>query len=202
MAATGGPLLGSTPVLQSGGLALAGTAASSSPISDCREQTAARAAARGFLGGFLAVGCRTIEVRSCASIPFDGGARFHSAICRGGSRFRGAGRGSSPPRGCLLRVLVPIGLDCSVLGAQTWISKLEKRIQEKQEEPLNRVDVFEARNWIHFINHYVMRVIQFSSGPLKFTIGWIDRIDRTIRQHLIKQGMLTKRGMATNLLYI
>ena len=32
------------------------------------------------------------------------------------------------------------------------MAKLEERIAEKLEEPTTRVEVFEARNWIHFIN--------------------------------------------------
>ena len=80
--------------------------------------------------------------------------------------------------------------------------KLEERIREKLDEPTRRVDVFEARNWIHFINQNVMSVIRFYSGPVKFTLGWLDSVDRTIRQHLTSQGMLMKRGMATSRLYM
>ena len=47
-----------------------------------------------------------------------------------------------------------------------------------------------------------MSVIRFSSGPVKFTLGWLDRMDMLIRQHLTKQGMLMKRGMATSRLYM
>ena len=47
-----------------------------------------------------------------------------------------------------------------------------------------------------------MSVVRFYSGPVKFTLGWLDRIDRTIRQHLTKKGMLMKRGMATSRLYM
>ena len=79
---------------------------------------------------------------------------------------------------------------------------LEGRIKEKLEEPTRRVDVFEAKNWIHVINQNVMSVIRFYSGPVKFTLGWLDRMDRTIRQHLTQQGMLMKRGMATSRLYM
>ena len=75
------------------------------------------------------------------------------------------------------------------------MSKLEQKIQEKLEEPTRRVDVFEAKNWIHFINQNVMSVERFYSGPVKFTLGRIDRIDMTIRQHLTRQGMLMKQGM-------
>ena len=64
------------------------------------------------------------------------------------------------------------------------------------------MEVFEARNWIHSINQNVMSVIGFYSGPVKFALGWLDRIDRMIRQHLTKQGMLMKRGMATSRLYM
>ena len=49
--------------------------------------------------------------------------------------------------------------------------KLEQRIAVKLQEPTRRVDVFEARNWIHFINQNVMSVVRFYSGPVKFTFG-------------------------------
>ena len=75
---------------------------------------------------------------------------------------------------------------------------LEGRIKEKLDEPMRRVDVFEAKNRIHFINQNVMSVIRFYSGPVKFTLGWLDGMDRLIRQHLTQQGMLMKRGMATS----
>ena len=45
-------------------------------------------------------------------------------------------------------------------------------------------------------------VVRFFSGPIKFTLGWLDRLDRIIRQHLTQQGMLMKRGMATSRLYM
>ena len=32
------------------------------------------------------------------------------------------------------------------------MAKLEDRIRDKLDEPTKRVDVFETRNWIHFIN--------------------------------------------------
>ena len=38
--------------------------------------------------------------------------------------------------------------------------------------------------------------------PIKFTLGWLDRVDKMIRQHLTGQGMLMKRGMATSRLYM
>ena len=58
------------------------------------------------------------------------------------------------------------------------------------------------RNWVHFINQNVMSVVRFYSGPVKPTLGWLDRIDKIIRQHLTKEGMLMKRGMATSRLYM
>ena len=82
------------------------------------------------------------------------------------------------------------------------MKRLEERIGEKLEDPTTRVEVFEARNWIHFINQNIMSVIQFFSGPVKFTLGWLDRVDLTIRQHLTGQGMLMKKGMATRRLYM
>ena len=65
---------------------------------------------------------------------------------------------------------------------------LEERIKDKLEEPMRKVEEFESRNWIHFINQDVMSVVRFYSGPVKFTLGWLDRIDMMIRQHLVKQG--------------
>ena len=65
-----------------------------------------------------------------------------------------------------------------------------------------RVEVFEARNRIHFINQNVMSVVRFYSGPVKFAIGRLDRMDKTIRKHVTQQGMLMKRGMATSRLYM
>ena len=82
------------------------------------------------------------------------------------------------------------------------MNKLEERIKDKLEEPTTKVEVFETRNWIHFINQNIMSVVRFYSGPVKFTLGWLDRIDMMIRQHLTKQGMLMKRGMATSRLYM
>ena len=82
------------------------------------------------------------------------------------------------------------------------MTKLEERIREKLDEPTKRVDVFEARNWIQYVNQNVMSVVRFYSGPVKFTLGWLDRIDMMIRQHLTQQGMLMKRGMATSRLYM
>ena len=82
------------------------------------------------------------------------------------------------------------------------MKRLEERIKEKLEEPTRRVDVFESRNWIQYVNQNVMSVVRFYSGPVKFTLGWLDRVDRTIRQHLTQQGMLMKRRMATSRLYM
>ena len=82
------------------------------------------------------------------------------------------------------------------------MSKLEERIKEKLDEPSKRVEVFEARNWIQFVNQNIMSVVRFYSGPVKFTLGWLDSIDKMIRQHLTQQGMLMKRGMATSRLYM
>ena len=79
---------------------------------------------------------------------------------------------------------------------------LEERIKDKLEEPMRKVEEFESRNWIHFINQNVMSVVRFYSGPVKFTLGWLDLIDLVIRQHLTKQGLLMKRGMATSRLYM
>ena len=62
--------------------------------------------------------------------------------------------------------------------------------------------MFEAKNWFNYINQIVMSIVRFYSGPVKFTLGWLDRIDRLICQHLAQQGMLMKRGMATSRLYM
>ena len=78
---------------------------------------------------------------------------------------------------------------------------LEERIGIKSEEPTKRVDVFKVMNGVKFINQNMMSVIRFYSGPVKFTLGWLDRIDKMIRQRLTKVGTLMKRGMATSLLY-
>ena len=84
------------------------------------------------------------------------------------------------------------------VDTKEMMSKLEQRIQEKLDEPGRRVGVFEARNWIQFINQNVMSVVRFYSGPVRFTLGWLDRIDKMVRQHLTQQEMLMKRGMATS----
>ena len=57
---------------------------------------------------------------------------------------------------------------------KAMMKRLEERVKEKLEEPMKRVDSFEARNWIHFINQNVMSVVRFYSGPVKFTTGWLD----------------------------
>ena len=88
------------------------------------------------------------------------------------------------------------------VDGKEMMRKLEERIKEKLEEPTTRVETFEARNWIHIINQNVMSVVRFYSGPVKFTLGWLDRADRMIRQHLTRQGMPMKRGMATSRLYM
>ena len=54
----------------------------------------------------------------------------------------------------------------------------------KPEEPTKRVGVFEAMNRIRFINRNIMSVVRFYSGPVKFTLGGLDRMDQTIRQSL------------------
>ena len=82
------------------------------------------------------------------------------------------------------------------------MKRLEEMTKEKLAEHTKRVEVFEARNRIQFINQNVMSLVRFYSGPVKFTLGWLDRIDMMIRQHLTKQGMLMKRGMATSRLYM
>ena len=78
------------------------------------------------------------------------------------------------------------------------MKKLEEMIISKLEEPTKRVQVFETRNWIHYVNQNIMSVVRFYSGPVKFTLGWLDRADMMIRRHLTQQGLLMKRGMATS----
>ena len=72
--------------------------------------------------------------------------------------------------------------------------RLEERIREKLDEPTKMVEVFEAKNWVKFINKNIRSVIWFYSGLVKLTLGGLDRVDMMVRQHLTKQGMLMKRG--------
>ena len=72
--------------------------------------------------------------------------------------------------------------------AKEMMAKLDERIKEKLDEPSKRVEVFETRNWIQYVNQNAMGIVRFSSGPVKFTIGWLDQIDKTIRQHLTNKG--------------
>ena len=64
------------------------------------------------------------------------------------------------------------------IARDEMMSKLEERIQEKLEEPTKRVDVFEAKNWIHFINQNVMSVVRFYSGPVSSPSGGLTRSTR------------------------
>ena len=82
------------------------------------------------------------------------------------------------------------------------MKRLEERIEEKLDEPTRRVESNESRNCVRYVNKNVMSVVRFFSGPVKFTLCWLDRTDRMIRQHLSQQGMLMKRGMATSRLYM
>ena len=88
------------------------------------------------------------------------------------------------------------------IDRKVMIAKLEERIKDKLEEATGRVDSFESRNWILYVNQNLMSVVQFDSGPVKFTLGWLDRMDMMIRQHLTRQGLLMKRGMAMSRLYM
>ena len=65
------------------------------------------------------------------------------------------------------------------------MTKLEERIVEKLKEPTKKVEVFESRNWVQYINQNVMSVVRFYSEPVKFTLGWLDGIDKMIRQHRV-----------------
>ena len=82
------------------------------------------------------------------------------------------------------------------------MKKLEERNKDKLEDPAKRFGMFEALEWIHFINQNEMSVVSFYSGPVKFTLGWLERADNMIRQHLSIQGIPMKRGMATSRLYM
>ena len=44
--------------------------------------------------------------------------------------------------------------------------KLEERIREKLDEPTKRVEVFESRNWVQYINQNMMSVVRFYTGSL------------------------------------
>ena len=81
---------------------------------------------------------------------------------------------------------------------ETDDGKLEGWIKKKSDEPAQRVDDFEARNGINSINQNAMRVIRFYSGPVKFTLTRLDRLDRTIGQHLTSQWVPMTNGMATS----
>ena len=82
------------------------------------------------------------------------------------------------------------------------MTRLLEVIKEKLEKPTRRVEVFEARNRIQYVNQNIMSVVRFSSWPVKFSIQWLDKLDIVIGQHLTRQGMLLKRGMATSRLYM
>ena len=43
--------------------------------------------------------------------------------------------------------------------------------------------MFEARNRIHFIYRNITNVVRFYSGPIKFTLLWLDGIDKMVGQH-------------------
>ena len=77
---------------------------------------------------------------------------------------------------------------------EKMMNKLEERMRDELEEPIRRVAVLEAKNGIHFVNQSVTSVIRFFSGPVNFTIGWLDKVDRTIHQHLTSQGLLMKEA--------
>ena len=78
------------------------------------------------------------------------------------------------------------------IDRKEMLRMLEERIKRKLEDPTKRVEVLETRNWIQSINKNVTSVVRFYSGPVKFTLGWLDRVDMMVRQHLTKQGMLMK----------
>ena len=72
----------------------------------------------------------------------------------------------------------------------------------KLDGPTKKAEDIEQRNWIHFINQNVMSLVRFYSGPVKFTLRWLDRMDRLISQHLTQQCLLMKKGKATSRLYM
>ena len=57
------------------------------------------------------------------------------------------------------------------VARKEMMTKLEHMIKDLLDQPTTRVETFEARNWIHFINQNVMSVVGFYSGPVKFTLG-------------------------------
>ena len=61
------------------------------------------------------------------------------------------------------------------------MKRLEEMTMEKLEEPKRRVEVFEAKNEFQFIIQNVMSLVRFFSGPVKFTLGLLDRNDKLIR---------------------
>ena len=63
------------------------------------------------------------------------------------------------------------------------------------------LDVLSSKEPV-YINNTIMSVVRFYCGAVKFTLGWLDGIDKMVRQHLTGQGMLMKRGMATSRLYM
>ena len=58
------------------------------------------------------------------------------------------------------------------------------------------------QEWIYFINQNEMSVVSFYSGPAKFILWWLDRMDITIRKRLTLEGIVMKRGLATSRLYM
>ena len=70
----------------------------------------------------------------------------------------------------------------------------EEKMREKLEEPTRRVETFESRNWVRYVNKNIVSIVRFYSGPVRFTIGWLDGIDKMIRQHLTHQWALMKRA--------
>ena len=105
-------------------LLLGGSFVSSLPISGCRGNPVANAAARGLLGMLvLAAGLRTIQVGLSAPILLGGDAAmlaFSNRHDHSGSP--GAWPASSQPRGCPLRAPVPTCSVRGISGVGAWIS--------------------------------------------------------------------------------
>ena len=101
-----------------------GSFVSSLPISGCRGNQVANAAARGLLGMLvLAAGLRTIQVGLSAPILLGGDAAMVALANRHDhSGSPGAWPASSQQRGCPLRALCTTSLARGISGVGAWIS--------------------------------------------------------------------------------
>ena len=79
--------------------------------------------------------------------------------------------------------------------------RIEESVEGKRKEPAQRIDEFEAKNLIRFINRNDTSVIRFNSRPVKFALGVLYKMNKLIRDQRTGQGMMMKRGMVTSLLH-